>query len=306
EGIKVVGKAKIAKKKSPTLFMVSDQSGIPILIANINQSLPPVESESITLISGFVSAIFSLMDHLAPIFTEYIEKDKIRITTSFSGNFMAVTISNDEKFDSLSFQFLQKIAPSDQDEKTARLADLPQEELAMHFEEQLRGLISPEVNFLNQIRKNLHNLHEYVKDYVGFVSAFTKNGIYLYSTLEDEGRAEELDLAKELFHLLLKKKSPSFQGYFAEKRDGPPEVRFHQLKNSILWFFTVGSIVYIMFSHYSIFNAGIARLRINEYLKDHWLSLQLSSLENLDLEKFEFEKVTTSGKLKSSKIIVQL
>ncbi|MHA2295477.1 MAG: hypothetical protein ACXAEU_11865 [Candidatus Hodarchaeales archaeon] len=295
-------------EKSPTLFMVSDQSGIPILIANINKSLPPVDSESITLISGFVSAIFSLMDHLTPIFGEYVEKDRIRISTSFSGRFMAVTISNDDKFDSLSFQFLQRISSPDQDRKVVIPEEISREpdKLSAFFEEQLRGLISPEVNFLNQIRKNLQNLFDFIKDYVSFVSAFTINGIYLYSTLEDEGRTEELDLAKELFHLLLKRKSPSTKGFFDERHSSPPEVRFHQLKNSILWFFTIGKIVYIMFSHHSIFNAGIARLKINEYLKNHWLELQLSSLDNLDLEKFEFEKVTTDSSLKSSKIIVQL
>jgi len=293
---------KSSRSKKPTLFMVSDQSGIPILIANINKSLPDVNNESITLVSGFVSAIFSLMDHLAPIFGEYIEKDSIRITTSFSGRFMAVTISNDEKFDSLSFQFLQKISESG---KIAIPPDTKPEDVPAFFEEQLRGLISPEANFLNQIRKNLNNLFDYVKDYVSFVSAFTANGIYLHSTLEEQGRTEELDLAKELFHLLLKKKTYK-EGIFVEHGNSPPEVRFHQLKNSILWYFTVGKIVYIMFSHSSIFNAGIARLKINDYLNDHWLSLKLSSLDNLELEKFEFEKVSTDEKMKSSKIIVHL
>jgi len=62
-----------------------------------------------------------------------------------------------------------------------------------------------------------------------------------------------------------------------------------------------------MFSHHSIFNAGIARLKINEYLRDHWLSLQLTSLDGLDLDRFKFDKkVTTNADLKSSKIIVQL
>ncbi|MHA1169829.1 MAG: hypothetical protein ACTSRU_18525 [Candidatus Hodarchaeales archaeon] len=294
------------KEKSPTLFMVSDQSGIPILIANINQSLPEVDSESITLISGFVSAIFSLMDHLTPIFGDYVEKDKVRISTSFSGRFMAITITNDEAFDSLSFQFLQRILSTDKNK-----IDVPNnassEELATYFEEQLRMLISPEVNFLNQIRKNLNNLYGYVENYVSFVSAFTTTGIYLYSTLEEENRKEELDLAKELFHLLLQKKTPPKGGFFFEQKDSPPEVRFHQLKNSILWYFSVGKIVYIMFSHHSIFNAGIARLKINEYLRDHWLSLQLTSLDGLDLDRFKFDKkVTTNADLKSSKIIVQL
>ena len=43
-----------------------------------------------------------------------------------------------------------------------------------------------------------------------------------------------------------------------------------------------------------------------EYLRDHWLSLQLTSLEGLDLDRFKLEKEPTTADLKSSKIIVQL
>ncbi|MHA1449173.1 MAG: hypothetical protein ACTSP4_07105 [Candidatus Hodarchaeales archaeon] len=92
------------------------------------------------------------MDHLTPIFGDYVEKDKIRISTSFSGRFMAITITNDETFDSLSFQFLQRILSTDKN-KIAVPNNASSEELATYFEEQLRMLISPEVNFLNQIRR---------------------------------------------------------------------------------------------------------------------------------------------------------